>query len=408
MFTFMMTGQSEYGLFGAGMPDGRQSWRTGSAVLLQDGVTILVMAINTHTSYSGTQALGETWLYNTATDTWAPTGAISNTSSPTRNFMVAIALPNGKVLSICSFPATNRKIGTDLYDPATGVWTPSTDLVLGDGTWTGTGFSFYLSTYDVVLLDSDNVLFVVSTKSGQNSTYEGSLTSFVYNITSGTWSGGTTIASLADYNLYAGKLIELDDGSVFMTWARQGTTWSAEEGVITSRFVARYALGSWTTAASIPAPSYTEYAIHVTKLPSGKVLACLPSESNPTTDVSIYDPDLDTWTAAAPLNLSWRHAGFVPATDGIILVGARFQAFRNVERYDEVADTWSSLPMRAASNGLSLNVWGQQITLHVVNGFIYVMVGASDSWPGGGEGPQNHGINDGNGSGMVEMLQMPE
>ncbi|HEX8819855.1 MAG TPA: kelch repeat-containing protein, partial [Archangium sp.] len=65
-------------------------------------------------------------LYDPATDTWSPTGALR-----LRRFgHTATLLPSGKVLVVGGWPWDGRTVvemRSDLYDPATGTWSAEQD-----------------------------------------------------------------------------------------------------------------------------------------------------------------------------------------------------------------------------------------------------------------------------------------
>jgi hypothetical protein len=80
-------------------------------------------------------------------------------------------------------------------------------------------------------------------------------------------------------------------------------------------------------------------------LTSGGVLVVGGMSGGPLSGAEIYDPEADTWTRVAPLNLPrYQHAA-AALPDGRILVtgGLREGPLSSAELYDPVADRWQLL-----------------------------------------------------------------
>lgn len=94
-----------------------------TATLLPNG-KVLITGGDGWSDGGGIQASSE--LYDPATGIWTPTGSM-NTA---RNSHTATLLPNGKVL-VAGGGSTNHLETAELYDPATGTWSPTGSLSSG-------------------------------------------------------------------------------------------------------------------------------------------------------------------------------------------------------------------------------------------------------------------------------------
>jgi N-acetylneuraminic acid mutarotase len=90
--------------------------RDHTATLLPNGKVLVAGGL------SGNQFLSSAELYDSATGTWSPTGSMR---SP-RRFHTATLLPNGKVLVAGGTDSNGISTNSaELYDPATQTWTPT-------------------------------------------------------------------------------------------------------------------------------------------------------------------------------------------------------------------------------------------------------------------------------------------
>ena len=87
-----------------------------TATLLPNGQVLVVGGLN---SNNGVIYLSSAELYNPATGTWSPTAALTTA----RKSHTATLLPNGKVLVAGGSFNSNPVASAELYDPATGTWT---------------------------------------------------------------------------------------------------------------------------------------------------------------------------------------------------------------------------------------------------------------------------------------------
>src|SRR5437660_5632577 len=109
--------------------------RTGhTATLLPDGTVLIAGGFN---GYGG-DSFASAELYDAAAGAWTPTSPL-NTA---RNSHTATLLPNGKVLIAGgvngAYPNAIYFSNAELYDPATGAWTPTGPLTTARSTHTAT------------------------------------------------------------------------------------------------------------------------------------------------------------------------------------------------------------------------------------------------------------------------------
>ena len=154
------------------MTDGRWSH---TATKLANGKVLVAGGFTDPTTSANAQpVLTSAELYDPATGTWTPTGSMTTR----RALHVAQLLPNGKVLvaggRTCNGPpppACNSTFTTntaELYDPATGAWTPAASM------------NSNRTTTSAVLLGNGKVLVPAGFPGGQ-------ATAEVYDPAANTW-----------------------------------------------------------------------------------------------------------------------------------------------------------------------------------------------------------------------------
>jgi uncharacterized protein (TIGR03437 family) len=105
----------------AGTMNAARSWH--AATLLPNGRVLVAGGysgtLNNPTLHSSAE------LYDPATGSWTPTGSLSTV----RAFLLAVLLPNGKVLVACAGNFTFSLNTAELYDPATGQWSATGSML---------------------------------------------------------------------------------------------------------------------------------------------------------------------------------------------------------------------------------------------------------------------------------------
>lgn len=97
-----------------------------TATLLPDG-KVLVAGGQTGDPFEPQQNVNSAELYDPATGVWTPTGSMTTA----RAFHTATLLPNGQVLVAGSYALGGSVATAELYDPVTGVWTPTGSMTDG-------------------------------------------------------------------------------------------------------------------------------------------------------------------------------------------------------------------------------------------------------------------------------------
>jgi len=162
-------------------------------------------------------------------------------------------------------PPTSFPTITELYDPATGTWTPTGSLQIGREAFT------------LTLLNDGRVLAAGGqTKSNRLTEAE------IYDPASGAWTvtGSLTVGR----SNHTATL--LPDGQVLVAGGFDGKRATASAELYNP------ATGSWTTTASLPAPRYAHRA---TLLDGNVVLTGDIATGRPNT-WALYDSVIGTWT----------------------------------------------------------------------------------------------------------------
>jgi len=247
-----------------------------TATLLTNG-KVLVAGGYTNPSTSANQqpVLTSAELYDPATGAWTPTGSMSTR----RALHVAQLLPDGRVLvaggrtctgpppTACSSAFTTNT--AEIYDPATGAWTPTASM---NNNRTTTG---------AALLTNGSVLVPAGFPGGQN-------TAESYSPATGTW---TLTGNLSVFRARQGAMM-LPDGDVLVAAGSTGAATLTSESY-------DLATNTWTLAGNV---AQTRFNYFYTELPNRRVLiAGGAGGATASTTAEVFDPTARTWSSAGTL-----------------------------------------------------------------------------------------------------------
>ncbi len=189
---------------------------------------------------SGSDAIANAELYDPASGSWTPTGSLATA----RSGCTATLLPNGKVLAAGGLNNGSALASAELYDPATGTWSPTGSLITGR-------YSDNAGT----LLPDGKVLFA-----GGYSTSSVLKTAELYDPVAETWSatGSLSIARAGcDSTLLPSGKVLVEGGN------------DIDSFPLASAELYDPASGTWTTTGSL---STSRVGHTATLLPNGQVL----------------------------------------------------------------------------------------------------------------------------------------
>ena len=295
---------------GADMKAARRGF---SATLLQDNKVLVTGG------FDGKAALATAEIYDPSNNTWTAT---SGPMSSSRRFHTATLLSDGKVLIaggvVGPLVTADPKV-TELYNPATGLFTAHSGLALPEAR----------QGHTATKLSTGNVLFVGN--SGVNSAAAKLLNYNSGDPQSSTWS----LAGTMNYVRYNHSAVVLNDNKVLITGgfgSQTGTSKSAEiydpTNVVTP----------WTSATSMA----TDRALHTsTKLQDGRVLVVGGYDGlKALTTIEIYDPATNTWTAPSAskvLNTARAmHTSSLLSSGDVLILGTYFQTSGTISKTTEI------------------------------------------------------------------------
>ena len=279
-----------------------------TGTLLPNGKVLVAGGFGPQPS-TGNQPVQDTAeLYDPATGTWTPTGSLN----VRRALHVAVLLTNGKVLvaggRTCDQPppatcgSTFRTNTAELYDPATGAWTP-----------TGSMSADRHTTAAVRLLDGRVLVpagFTATTPNGSN-------TADVYNPATGTWS---LTGNLNRGRSRQGAML-LNDGRAMVAMGFNGP------GVPNpTTEIYNPATNTWSFADDIDF-AFARFNFHYGVLPNGKALVAggqffTFSAQGIIRDSHIYDPATNEWINTSPLNEPHGTPGGVSNSERMVILSA--------------------------------------------------------------------------------------
>ena len=264
-------------------------------------------------------------LYDPASGTWTPTGSLTNG----RSQHTATLLPNGKVLVAGGIAGFFDVGSAELYDPASGTWTPTGSLNHARRSHTATLLP------DGKVLVAGGFFDMPGTILGGNAISSAEL----YDPASGTW---TMTGSLATPR-YQHTATLLPNGKVLVAGG-SGNPYGV--GVPESTELYDSASGTWTETGSLA----NGRAYHTaTLLGNGKVLVAggfgsVGSTNSDLASAELYDPASETWSPTGSLATARINHTATLLQSGKVLVaggsgGGAFGSAR-AELYDPASGTW--------------------------------------------------------------------
>ena len=267
-------------------------------------------------------------IYNPTTDSWAVTtdGLQPTHLTDARSRHSTALLADGKVL-VAGGEGSSPLSSTEVFAPATGVWTPTTGS-------TGKGA---IGQCTVLLPATGKVLAVggLAEAGGPNPYAQ------LYEPSTHAW----TLASSPNAARAQAAATLLGDGSpasdqrVLLVGGEDST------GTLASAEIYDLSLDSWTpTATSMATPRYLHSA---TRLQDGTVLVVggLDATANVTASVEIYDPHLQLWSPGTSLQFARAGHTATLLADGSVLVTGGMDSAGNPiatsERYLPGSHTWT-------------------------------------------------------------------
>ncbi|MFI5042440.1 MAG: Kelch repeat-containing protein, partial [Acidimicrobiales bacterium] len=282
-----------------------------TAVRLLDGRVLV--AGGTDSGANSQYDLTSAELYDPASGTWTATGnMVSGAGLDT-----ATLLRGGKVLGVGGN-------GAEVYDPASGTWTATGKIVIGPGFATAT-----LLRDGKVLVAGSGSAELYDPVSG-TWTATGKMTTPRYDHTATLLPDGRVLAAGGyvppDVSTSSAELYDPDTGS-WTAIAKTGfggmATLLQDGTVLFGSRVYDLATGTWTPTGDMARPG-AGYST-ATRLLDGTVLVAGGRSGNDATDTEVYDPATGSWTKTGSMlpNLGGDFPSRRPATlllDGTVLV----------------------------------------------------------------------------------------
>lgn len=290
--------------------------RTLHTATLLDSGNVLVTGGDTSFDNAGTGVIGTTELYNPATGVWT---AGANLVNP-RYGHTATLLPDGKVLVAGGASQSNTRLtSAELFDPATNLWTATGSMLSGHNRHTAT------------LLPNGKVLLVGAGTLGSNNLFNNAE---LYDPATGAWAMTGSTVQTRDFH----TAVLLGNGRV-LVMGNIGSSSGASAEIYDPT------TNTWTATA--PLTTARNYAAAVL-LPNGKVLVTGASLSFTQATAELFDPATNTFAATSPIPIaagcfavSMTFAVPVLMPNGKVLLSGGFSCAKITE-YDTATNLWTA------------------------------------------------------------------
>ena len=247
-------------------------------------------------------------IYDPATGVWSPTGSLKNA----RAGHTATLLPDGRVLVI---GGERRETTMEVYDPSTGSWTFVALLV-----------NHWLPGFTASLLTSGEVLIAGGGSGSRDST--------LYDPSSGAFSPTNSLQS--PRTSHTATLLR--DGRVLVTGG-EFDVYVDDIEVLSSTELYDPIGGTWTSAANLNMALTYHVAVLLT---DGRVLVL--GGPGPDFVPEIYDPDAGTWSETAKPSQGRVQFAATPLPNGQVMIsGGATEGptlLAGTEIYDERVGSW--------------------------------------------------------------------
>jgi hypothetical protein len=317
-----------------------------TATLLHDGRVLVASGATNGPQDFCCPEITSAELYDQTTGTWTLTGSLTDA----RVLHTAALLLNGQVLVAGGWPNHTHTGGAlasaELYDPATGNWTPTGSMNIRRVYHTET-----------LLLDG-RVLVVGCFTDGFTNSAE------LYDPTTGNWSF-TGSTNTPRFGYHTATL--LPNGMVLVAGGYDGNGSTS-----TSAELYDPATGNWTVTGSLATARQAHTA---TLLANGKVLVVGGASGGVLASAELYDPATGNWTPTGNMNVArWHHTSTLLSNGTVLVAGGMnggSTSFASAEIYDPATGTWTVTG--SLNNGRGLH------TATLLSGGIVLVAGGIDN-----------------------------